>query len=206
VTVVDKVDLKKTLRGLYTAPTADPELIDVPALRFLMADGAGDPRGNSDYGDVVEALYGVAYSLKFLSKAAGTDFVVMPLQGLWWADDMVAFLDGSRDDWRWTMMILQPESIDDALLEESIARVAARKTTPALGRIRLERYEEGKAAQIMHRGPYAAERPTIERLHHFIADRGLKRSGHHHEIYLSDPRRSAPERMKTIIRQPVAQG
>jgi hypothetical protein len=181
-------------------------LIDVPPLTYLMADGAGDPTGDSDYGEVVEALYGVAYSLKFLSKAAGADFVVMPLQGLWWADDMDAFLEGSRDQWRWTMMILQPESIDTTLLEEAIARVEAKKATPALGRLRLERYEEGRAAQIMHRGPYAAERPTIERLHCFIADSGLKRRGLHHEVYLSDPRRAAPEKMKTIIRQPVAEG
>ena len=196
-----KVDLKKELRGLYSARRA-PELIEVPPLTYLMADGGGDPSG-PEYSSVVESLYGVAYSLKFLAKAEGDDFVVMPLQGLWWADDMDAFLEGSRDDWRWTMMILQPAVVDENMVATAIEQVAAKKDLPVLDRVRLEVYEEGAAAQLMHIGPYSEEAPNIERLHRFIEDSGKQRRGLHHEIYLSDPRRAAPEKMKTIIRQPV---
>ena len=200
--MADKIDLKRTLREVYTAKR-DPHLVDVPEMGFLMVDGEGNPNTAPAYAEALGVLYAVAYQTKFASKAEGTDFVVPPLQGLWWADDMDAFLEGSRDDWRWTMMILQPAVVDENMVATAIEQVAAKKDLPVLDRVRLEVYEEGAAAQLMHIGPYSEEAPNIERLHRFIEDSGKQRRGLHHEIYLSDPRRAAPEKMKTIIRQPV---
>jgi hypothetical protein len=189
-----KVDLKKDRRDLYS-PGKEPALIEVPPMQFLMVDGRGDPNAAPEYREAVGSLYGTAYRLKFSSKEAGADFVVPPLEGLWWAADMDVFLEGARDAWQWTMMIAVPGIVDDDLAAE-----VARASDP----VRLDHYEEGRSAQVMHVGPYAAEAPTIERLHRYIEESGLERRGLHHEIYLSDPRRTAPERMRTVIRQPVA--
>jgi hypothetical protein len=199
------IDMKRALKELYRPSASAPSLVEVPELLFLMADGMGDPNTAPAYAEAVEALYGVAYALKFMLKRgpAAADYTVMPLQGLWWADDMASFTSGDRAAWRWTMMIAQPELVTRELFAQAAAETARKKRLPALPRLRLERFAEGRAAQIMHIGPYAAEAPTIERLHQFIAAQGLALRGKHHEIYLSDPRRSAPERMQTIIRQPV---
>jgi hypothetical protein len=145
----------------------------------------------------------VAYGLKFaLKKRGAEDYAVMPLEGLWWSDDMATFSVGRKDDWRWTMMIAQPVDAPPDLLAAVVADVA-RKKTPAAQQVRLETYHEGLAAQIMHLGPYAAEGPTIARLHAFIAGQGYQRAGKHHEIYLGDPNRTAPERLRTVLRQPI---
>ncbi len=200
-----RIDMKQTLKSLYRQSSNTPSIVDVSELLFLMVDGAGDPNTTRAYAEAVEALYSVAYTCKFMLKnrPESADYAVMPLEGLWWADDMTSFTRADRDAWRWTMMIVQPEAVTNELFRRGMAQAARKKNLPALPRLRLERFHEGPAAQILHIGPYAAEGPTIERLHQFIASQGYARRGKHHEIYLSDPRRIAAERMQTIIRQPV---
>jgi hypothetical protein len=202
---MSRIDLPQTLKQLYSPSPKVAALVDAPELPFLMVDGAGNPNTAPAYAEAIEALYSVSYTLKFMLKRGpvALDYAVMPLEGLWWADDMAAFSLLDKDAWRWTMMIAQPETITDELLQQAAAQAARKKAVPALPQLRLERFCEGRAVQIMYIGPYAAEGPTIERLHHFIAEQGYMRRGKHHEIYLSDPRRTAPEKMKTIIRQPI---
>jgi hypothetical protein len=174
-------------------------------MAFLMVDGTGDPNTSPEYAQALEALYAASYGAKFKVKRApgGVDYKVMPLEGLWWSDDMAAFLEGKREDWRWMMMIAQPPVVSTIIIDEAVAEAGRKKDLPALARIRFEPFEEGLCAQIMHVGPYSAEGPTIEKLHAFIAEQGYSRRGKHHEIYLGDPRRAAPERLKTVVRQPV---
>ena len=174
-------------------------------MNFLMVDGAGNPNTAQEYKDAVEALYSVSYTLKFMIKKGETaiDYGVMPLEGLWWADDMTQFSVENKDIWKWTSMIMQLKHATEDLFNKAIEQVKKKKSLPALPKMRLESFHEGLAAQIMHLGPYSAEGPTVERLHNFIRDNGYELSGRHHEIYLTDPQRSAPEKMKTVIRQPV---
>jgi hypothetical protein len=201
-----KVDLKQVHKPLWTA-TAKPTLIDVPPLTYLMIDGHGNPNTAPEYADAVQTLYTVAYTAKFaLKKSGGPDVVVMPLEGLWWAPDLSAFTAGDKDAWDWTMMITAPDAFTPDVVEAARAAASSKAPAATLAKLRLEPYAEGRAAQILHVGPYADEGPTIERLHAFIADQGMQRAGKHHEIYLGDPRRTAPEKLKTIIRQPVGRG
>ena len=199
-----KVDFKVAHKELYRA-SRDPALVDVPELAFLMVDGHGDPNTATEYTQAVEALYTVSYSLKFAVKRArdGLDYGVMPLEGLWWVADMSKFTSSKKSDWDWTAMTMQPDQVTQDLLEDALANATAKKSLPAAAKLRLERFCEGPAAQVMHIGPYDAEGPTIKRLHELIAESGRTRRGKHHEIYLSDPRRCAPEKLRTIIRQPV---
>jgi hypothetical protein len=198
-----KLDLKKGLRDLYDAPK-DPVLVTVPPMNFLLVDGEGDPRDSIAYIQAIEVLYGLSYTIKFmLKKEAGIDYGVLPLEGLWWSEDMDAFLLGERNKWKWTAMIMQPEMVLAEQVERAKVELKRRKDPPALPKVRLERYDEGLSAQSMHLGPYSEERPTIERLHRFIEEQGCERTGRHHEIYLGDPRRAKPEKLRTIIRQPV---
>jgi hypothetical protein len=199
-----KVDFKVEHKELYRAKR-EPALVDVPELGFLMVDGHGDPNTATEYTQAVEALYTVSYSLKFAIKRArdGFDYGVMPLEGLWWVRDMSKFTSSKKSDWDWTAMIMQPDQVTQDLLEDALANATAKKSLPAAAKLRLERFREGPAAQVMHIGPYDAEGPTIKRLHELIAESGRTRRGKHHEIYLSDPRRCAPEKLRTIIRQPV---
>jgi hypothetical protein len=185
-----KIDMLRESRALYVARQT-PTLVDVPEFKFLMVDGHGDP----DFAtrEAIEGLYGAAYRLKFALKHGGLDYKVMPLEGLWWMPDMTEFSLARKDEWDWTLMIRQPDEVDEELLAE---------IEPALP-MRLERWEEGRAAQLMHVGPYSTEGPAIERLHAFIAEQGLERTGKHHEIYIGDPRRAAPEKLRTVLRQPV---
>jgi hypothetical protein len=199
-----KIDMKKELGQLYKA-SRRPEMVEVPPFGYIMVDGTGDPNDNQWFQEAAEALYGVSYTLKFKLKK-GTlemDYVVMPLQGLWWAEDMEVFLRDARKDWQWTLMILQPKEVTKELFEDACDEVLRKKGLEAVGQLRLETYREGPAAQVMHIGPYAEEAPTIASLHEFIEEEGWLPKGKHHEIYLGDPRRTAPERLKTIIRQPV---
>lgn len=200
-----KIDSKKELKHLYSASHKEPVVVDVPEMTFLMVDGEGDPNKSQEFKDAIEALYGVSYTLKFMVKKGKTavDYVVPPLEGLWWADDLAVFSTGEKDKWKWTVMIMQPEYVTEDLFEKAVQQVEKKKNPPALSRIRLESYNEGLSAQVMHIGPYSEEGPTIERLHGLIKEKGYNLRGKHHEIYLSDPRRSAPEKMKTIIRQPI---
>lgn len=199
-----KIDLKKTLRHLYRPGAREVALVDVPAMHYLMVDGKGDPNRSQAYAQALEALYSVAYTLKFFHKQgpAARDFVVMPLEGLWWADDMSVFQIGDKSEWQWTMMILQPDFVTAEDVSTAIFETSQKKDLAALQRLRFGGLHEGTCAQIMHIGPFEEEGPTIERLHDFIQSRGVRR-GKHHEIYLSDIRRANPANWKTVIRQPM---
>ncbi len=198
-------DVRKEYRNLYHPPATAVTLMDVPPMNFLMIDGHGDPNTSQEYRDALDTLYAVSYTLKFMLKkgAAAIDYGVLPLEGLWWATDTDAFALARKDTWDWTMMIMQPPFVTGPLVEEAIGQVAAKKNPSALPKLRFACFHEGLSAQIMHIGPFSAEGPTIERLHHFIGESGYAITGKHHEVYLSDPRRVAPERMKTVIRQPI---
>ncbi|HMK45170.1 MAG TPA: GyrI-like domain-containing protein [Methanocella sp.] len=204
-----KLDYKRELKTLY-GPSQKPVIIDVPDLQYLMIDGRGYPGTSQEYWDSITALYPLAYALKFMiKKRQGVDYTVMPLQGLWWADDMSYFRENfltGKDAWQWTSMIMQPDMVTASLFSEAVADVRKKKAPVSIDKVRLERYSEGMAAQILHIGPYSAEGPTIEKLHAFIEDIGYIKTGKHHEIYLSDPRKAAAEKLKTVIRQPVAKG
>lgn len=199
-----KIDLKKVLKDLYQPSAKNITTVDVPSLTYLMIDGKGNPNTALEYREAVEALFATAYTLKFMIKksALALDYVVMPLQGLWWTPDMADFSVENKDAWLWTMMILQPEEVDQALFEEGVNQTAKKKELPALPKLRLESFQEGTAAQILYTGAYADEGPTIQKIHAFIKENGHQLHGKHHEIYLSDPRRTAPEKLKTVIRQP----
>ena len=201
---MEKVDLKKELHYLYQASAQMAVEVDVPSFDYLMVDGAGDPNTSPQYAQAIEALFSVAYTAKFMVKkgAQAIDYAVMPLESLWWADDMSLFAAGQKDLWQWTAMIMQPPFVATSVIAAAIAEVKRKKPLPAMDKLRLERCTEGRCAQILHVGPFSEEGPTIERLHQFIAARAERR-GKHHEIYLSDIRRAAPQKWKTIIRQPM---
>ena len=202
-----KIDFKKIQKELYQPDAKEPVIIEVPEMQFLMIDGMGSPGDSQEYQDALAVLYPVAFRTKFLSKAKGKDYVVPPLEGLWWADDMNDFTEGNRDKWKWTMMIRQPDWNNQDMIKEAIAITKEKKPelSKLLPKLRLEKYKEGKAAQIMHIGPYSEEGPTVQKVHDFIQKEGGKFDGlkaKHHEIYLSDPRKANPATMKTVIRQP----
>ena len=199
-----KIDYKKELKHLYGPSAKAPVIVEVPPLRYLMVDGQGDPNSNPAYAEAVEALFAVSYAVKFLVKRSpqAVDYGVMPLEGLWWAEDMTRFSPAEKSDWLWTMMIMQPEVASDTVVAQALAEVAAKKKLPGVARLRFETLTEGTCAQILHLGPFTAEGPTIARLHAFIAERGAL-TGKHHEIYLSDIRKANPAKWKTVIRQPM---
>jgi hypothetical protein len=180
----------------------------VPELRYIVIDGHGDPNTAPAYAAAVEALYAVAYALKFASKnTLGRDFVVGPLEGLWRAEDQTVFIARNKDSWEWTMMISQPEWITEDMVHTSVESVSTKKGIAAARDIRLRTLAEGTCVQILHIGSYDDETPTLERLHNsYLPDHGLTYNGDHHEIYLSDARRTAPAKLKTILRQPVKPG
>jgi hypothetical protein len=199
-----KVDLKKTLRHLYNPSKRTFSIVDVPPMNFLMVDGRGDPNTSPAYQEAVEALYAVAYALKFaVKRREAVDYVVPPLEGLWWAEDMSHFALGAKAEWEWTMMVMQPEWVTDSLVASVCEEVARKKDPVALPKLRFEPYHEGLAVQILYIGPYDEEAPTIARMHAFAEAEGYALRGRHHELYLSDPRRTAPERLKTVLRQPI---
>jgi len=199
-----KVDFKRELKHLYNPSQKAFSIVDVPPMSFVMIDGHGDPNAAPEYQEAVEALYAVAYGLKFIvKKEQGIDYGVLPLEGLWWVDDMAEFSMDAKEEWDWTMMIMQPEWVVAGMVERARADVERKKNPPALPKLRFETYHEGLAVQILYVGPYAAEGPTIARMHAFAEQEGYELRGKHHEIYLSDPRRTAPERLKTVIRQPI---
>ena len=200
---MDKRDFKKELKHLYQPSAKEFSVVDVPSLNFLMIDGHGNPNTSPDYTAAIEALYSLAYTIKFALKPKGIDFVVGPSEGLWWMEDMRQFSQENKDRWDWTMMILQPEEVTQEIFEQSKIQAAKKKDLPALQGLRLETYNEGLSVQILYFGAYADEGPTIARMHAFIHDNSYEMNGKHHEIYLGDPRRMAPEKLKTIIRQPI---
>ncbi len=196
---------EQQLAQLYRARRS-PSLVDVPELAFLMIDGHGDPNVSDTYRAALQVLYSVSYGLKFaIKRAGGPVYRVGPPEGLWSVPDMADFATAAKAEWDWTMMIRQPDAVTPALFERTALDVAERKQLPQARDLRLERFAEGRAAQVLHLGSYAGEEPTILALHAFIAEQGYAPRGRHHEIYLGDPRRAAPERLKTIIRQPVSE-
>lgn len=201
-----KIDFKKELDYLYQPPAKKFMVVTVPSMQFLMIDGHGDPNTSREYKDAVEALYAMAYKLKFASKKLlQRDYVVPPLEGLWWAEDMEAYTtQRDKSAWDWTMMIMQPEWITRAMFEDAIVQVAKQKGLPALSKLRMEELHEGLSVQILHIGSYDDEGPVVHRMHHeFLPENAYEAIGRHHEIYLSDPRKVAPEKLRTVLRQPV---
>lgn len=215
---MDKIDAKKLYRELYSPPRR-PVIVEVPELQFVMVDGAGAPESSDEFQQAIGALYGVAYTLKFLPKKRPElewpAWTVMPLEGLWFpevgaGDAMAAGGDdrhwppAGADAWDWTVMILLPDFIVPEHVDQARAELRRKgKDSPALKLLRLERFTEGLCAQMLHVGPYDAETENIARLHTFAREQGYELRGRHHEIYLSDPNRTAPERLKTVLRQPL---
>jgi hypothetical protein len=209
-----KLDLKKELKYLYAPSAKKVGIVDVPAFKFVMIDGEiepGETPGSSEsYRNAIGALYGVSYTLKFMSKLRQTDpldYTVMALEGLWWTD-AGDFSFTAEDPWLWTMMMLQPDHIGEAMFQEGLQKAKEKAASkgeenPAIDELRFESFQEGLCMQIMHIGPYSEEPRTIEKMEAFAAENGYQKSGKHHEIYLGDPRRARPERLKTILRQPV---
>jgi hypothetical protein len=213
-----KIDFKRELKHLYAPSRGVFTTVEVPDMQFLMVDGAGDPNSAQRYQDAVSALYAVAYKLKFMSKRTlERDYVVPPLEGLWWmpgldglakADSveawLAAFAASDRDMWQWTMMIMQPDWITPEMVAEAHESALEDEDTRTMQAMRLAVFQEGMAVQTLHVGPYAAEGPLLADLHvNVLPAQGLREAGKHHEIYLSDPRRVAPEKLKTVLRQPV---
>lgn len=200
-----KIDLKKEFAALYKA-TAKPAVLKVPKLRYLMIDGQGDPNTSKDFADAITTLYGLSYAMKFMLKKGpeAIDYPVMPLEAVWWADDMNDFMKANKSKWKWTAMIMQPSIINAKTMKAAKAELdRKKKALPAIDLVRLEDMTEGACAQILHVGSYASEGPTIQKLHAFIKDQGKAPRGKHREIYLSDARRMAPDKLRTIIRQPM---
>ncbi len=198
------LDWKKDCKALYFPP-ARPVMVEVPPMNFLMIDGHGDPNNNPDYQAAIEALFSLSYTLKFaIKKAVGIEYAVFPSEGLWWVPDMAEFSIERKEAWDWTMMIAQPEPVNAEWVERARAEALKKKGQPAIARVRFEAFAEGLCAQVMHTGPFANEGPVIANLHGFIIAQGCQLRGKHHEIYLSDFRRAAPEKLKTVIRQPAA--
>jgi len=202
---VKKIDFKKELKQLYSAPTKTPVMVKVPRMNFLMIDGTGDPNTSVNFKNAIEALYSLSYTMKFALKKGkpSIDYGVPPLEGLWWTDSMADFSVENKDIWNWTVMIMQPKYVTQLLVNHAIKDVRQKKKLPALNAVRFEAYAEAHSAQIMHLGPFSTEGPTIQKLHSYIKENGYSLRGKHHEIYLSDFRRVDPEKWKTILRQPL---
>ncbi len=199
-----KIDLKKNFQQLYTASPDHIAIVDVPPLHFLMAEGQGDPNTSPAFQQATETLFRLSFTLKFmLKKEQGLDYTVMPLEGLWGADDVTACATTRKDEWKWTLMIQQPGFVTKENVAAARKLAQNKKNAPPLYDTTFGRFAEGQSAQILHVGPYADEAPTLARLHTFIKQKGYHFGGQHHEIYLSDPRRTAPEKLKTILRQPI---
>lgn len=199
-----KIDLKKELQSFYQPSAKAVALVEVPAMNYLMIDGEGDPNTSKSYAEAIEALFAVAYTVKFsVKKSQEIDYGVMPLESLWWADDMSAFSTGDKAKWQWTAMIMQPSFVTAKIVADAVADVKKKKNPPAIGKLRFESLTEGPCAQTLHIGPFSEEGPTIARVHEFIRARG-KLVGKHHEIYLSDIRKADPAKGKTVVRQPLA--
>jgi len=202
---MEKIDYKKELKHLYRSSAKKVEVVEVPKMNFLMIEGDGGPN-HPTFQNAIEVLFPLSYTLKFMIKKSdiGIDYGVLPLEGLWWADDMSSFIKDKKDDWKWTLMIMQPELVKKEMVVKAIEEVRKKKNPVALPLVRFESFSEREVAQIMHIGPFSEEGPTVEKVHTFIENSSKQLSGKHHEIYLSDIRRTAPARLKTIIRQPMS--
>lgn len=201
---MSKLDMKKTYKEYYTAKAAQVKEVNIPTFNYLMVEGKGDPNQNLEFEAAVQALYGLAYTIKFHSKQQAQDFVVMPLEGLWYMKNMKEWSMHHKEKWEWTLMIVMPDFISNYMVIEAKKKLAQKKQLAKLDHVRLDVLKEGQALQIMHIGAYDEEPPTIRALHSYAKDKGYTLRGKHHEIYLGDPRKVAPEKLKTILRQPVS--
>jgi hypothetical protein len=202
--MLTKLDLKRDLKHLYNPSSKAFSVVEVPPMNYLMIDGQGDPNTSQDYKDAVEALYATAYTLKFaIKKAQAIDYSILALEGLWWVDNMAEFSVDRKDDWQWTMMIMQPDVVTAGQVTEAVKAVQSKKGIDAVSKLRFERYDEGTAVQILYFGPYKDEGPTIARMRAFTRENGYVEALKHHEIYLGDPRRTTPDKFKTVIRHPI---
>ncbi|MGD0451001.1 MAG: GyrI-like domain-containing protein [Candidatus Bathyarchaeia archaeon] len=200
---MEKIDLRKELKHLYNPSAKEVSIVDVPAMNYLLVNGEGAPT-SPQYSEAIEALFSVSYTLKFMiKKNIGIDFSVMPLEGLWWVDDMTKFNSDRKDEWKWTAMIMQPKYVTANDVGLAIEQVKKKKNLPALPKVQFENFNEELAAQIMYVGPFSAEGSTIAKIHAFIQNSGHTLSGKHHEIYLNNPATTAPEKLRTILRQPM---
>ena len=198
-----KIDYKKKLKHLYGPSSKKIVIVEVPPMNYFMVDGEGGPAAES-YQQAIEALYGLSFTVKFdVKKGVGLDYTVMPLEGLWWAKDITAFSADRKDEWLWKMMIMQPDYVTAKHVNAATKQLREKKNPLALDKIRFDSYHEGFSVQILHIGPYDDEGPTIAQMHKFIDENGYQLHMKHHEIYLSDPRRSKPEKLKTVLRQPI---
>jgi hypothetical protein len=207
---MQKIDLKKELKYLYVPSAKKVEFVEVPAFKFVMIDGTIEtgksPETSDAFQEAMGAMYGIAYTLKFMSKLDARnpiDFPVMALEALWWTASG-EFDINRKEDWLWTAMILQPDHITAEMYQAAVAQLRKKRDSPAVARLRLETFHEGPSIQVMHVGPYSDEPQTIERMQAFAAENGYSLRGKHHEIYLGDPRRAQPEKLKTVLRHPVA--
>src|SRR4030042_1103631 len=199
----EKVDYKKLLKPLYSPPRGGFHIVDLPEMNYLMVDGKGNPNSSVDYQSSVEVLYTMSFGIKFALKGQGHDHVVPPLEGLWWKDNMDEFTLANKDLWKWTMMIMQPDWVTNDWVEKVCEVTSKKKKLAYANKVRFESYNEGLSVQFLYTGAYENESSTIANLHQFIRNNGYKLAGKHHEIYLGDPRKTLPEKLQTILRQPV---
>jgi hypothetical protein len=207
---MQKIDLRKESKHLYAPSAKQVQLVDVPELQFAMIDGAIEPGSEPGlspaFADALQALYGISYTLKFMAKQRAEDpidYPVMALEALWWVEDG-RFDIAVKDNWFWTAMILQPGFVTAEMFADGLAQLRKKRgDSPALGKLRLERWREGLSVQVMHIGLYSEEPATVARMEAFAAASGYRMAGKHHEIYLGDPRKAAPEKLKTVLRHPV---
>ena len=197
-----KLDLKKVYRELYTASATEVSEVVVPPFQILALEGKGDPNTSASFKKAIEVLYALSYTLKFMYKKQGKDYAVMPIEGLWWAEDMSDFLTEKKDNWFWNLFIVQPDFVTKDEYLKAVQSVKEKKHLDLVEQVSFENFSEGTAAQILHVGPFSTEEENIQKIHDYIQQHGYTLQGKHHEIYLSDSRKTAPEKLKTIIRQP----
>ncbi len=201
--MAEKIDFKKKLKTLYNPGKGSFHLVDVPAMKYLLVDGEGDPNVTPAYQRAVETLYSLSYGIKFAYKSQGLDHIVPPLEGLWWMEDMREFTVENKPRWKWTMMIMQPEWVTAEVVEKVKTQVIKKNKGDGLSPFRFDYFQEGLCVQILYTGAYVNEGPTIAEMHSYLHSNGFMESGKHHEIYLGDPRKTSPERLQTILRQPI---
>ena len=199
-----KIDFKRKYKDLYKPTPKKVSFVEVPKLNYLKIDGEGDPNTSQEYKDSIETLMSVSYKTKFIMKKEHqNDYVVMPLEGLWWSDDMDNLSTYDKLNWKWTSLIMQPDFVKEKHIKQAKEKVSEKKNLSSLDKMEFIELDEGLSAQILHIGPYADEGPSVEKLHKAIEENSYDFNGLHHEIYLNDIRRTAPEKLKTIIRQPL---
>lgn len=202
---MEMIDFKKVYKAFYSPKPGKPEIVTLPEMLYVMVDGQGDPNTSIDFQNAIGALYSVVYSLKFWRKKSSLtpDYSVGPLEALWSVKSGETFATSPKKDWLWTAMLWLPDFISDKDVKNQTELARAKKPNPALNKVYLKKFNEGTAVQIMHIGPYGEEQPNIELMHDYALQQGYQLHGKHHEIYLGDPRRAAPEKLRTILRQPI---